>query len=285
MPRVSRAVRTVFVSLCVLLGLGAAYEVAGQETPVFGPPLEMAFERRLREALRQPVTMRFEEAPLHEVVTEFERQVRIPVALDLRALDDAGLDADTPVTFRCEQLAARHALDLMLSEIELSWCNKQLLVITTKEKADEQLIVRVYPVADLIADGSSGEHNFQELLDTISSTVAPETWDSVGGQGSMRPVSVASAFVMSQTREVHEGVEDLLFAIRATRQAQGLPTLGAVGPLRHETQQSLERLAVSERHALGVPAQPGAAPDVPYVVPAWQRPRRHDEAPARVNRR
>ncbi len=271
-----RAVRSLLVPICMLLGLGDAHEVAGQETPVFGPPQEMAFERRLREALWQPVTMRFEEAPLHEVMAEFERQVRIPIAIDLRALEDAGLDAETPVTFRCEQLAARHALDLMLSSIDLGWCSKQMLVITTKEKVDEQLIVRVYPVADLITDGSIGGLNFQELFDTIASTVAPETWDTVGGQGSMRPVSVASAFVMSQTREVHEGVEDLLFAIRATRQAQGLPTRGAVDRLGQEAQQSLERQAVSERRMLQVPAQPVSVPEVRYAVPAWQQPRRHD---------
>lgn len=291
MPRWSRGVAALVMSLSLVLGLGAACEAFGQqppdlnphrvvfmqETAVVGAPEDVAFERFLRERLRQPVTLRFEESRLRDVVAELQRQSRIPMDIDTRALEDAGLDGDTPVTFHCDQLAARHALDLMLSTIDLGWCSKHhTLLVTTKERVDEHLTMRVYPVADLVFIYGDGGPNYSPLVDLIGSIVAPETWDTVGGQSAIRVADTAVALVISQTREVHEEIEDLLIALRETRQAQGLSTASALDALRQETQPGFESNVVSDPSDSWASDQYDSVPNVSVAVPAWQQPRLHE---------
>jgi hypothetical protein len=50
------------------------------------------------------------------------------------------------------------------------------------------------------------------MIDLIQSTVAPDTWDGVGGPGAIRPLVSAGdpLLVVSQTSEIHDEVENLL---------------------------------------------------------------------------
>lgn len=266
------------IPACFLLGLFATLEAVAQETPIFGGRDEMAWEYRIREALRRPVTMHFNEAPLHEVLAEVERQIRVPIALDIRALEDAGLDADTPVTVECEQVVARQVLDWMVRSIDLGWWSNHGIVVTTREKHDEHMIVRVYPVADFfVASGTFSQGALLDhLIDSITSTVAPETWDIVGGQGSMRLVPAAGAMAVVQTREVHEEIEHLLYALRAARYAQGMSPHAPEDVFRREQQRMTAQKVRLETQSWAGSHQrdPGAAP--PGAVHAWQLPRRHE---------
>jgi hypothetical protein len=63
--------------------------------------------------------------------------------------------------------------------------------------------------------------DFDSLIDMITSTVAPTSWDQVGGPGSIAPFG--RLLVVSQKLGVHRQVESLLADIRAKRQA--MPTL------------------------------------------------------------
>lgn len=277
MPRLMRAL----IPACFVIGLFAIGEAAAQETPVFGGRDEMAWEYHVREALRRPVTMHFEDASLHEVLSEFERQIRVPIALDVRALEDAGMDAETLVTVQCEQVAARPALDSILRYLELGWCTKGILVVTTREKLEEDLVVRVYPVADFFAGSGSGDFvhrvGFQELVETIASTVAPETWDTVGGQGSMRLVPAAGAMAVSQTREVHEGIEHLLYALRAARYAQRLSAQSPEDVFRQENQRATaQQIRPATQSRAGSHQRDPVTASPPVAVLPWQLPRRHE---------
>jgi hypothetical protein len=258
----------------------AAHEVAARETPVFGGHDDMVWEYRVREAIQRPVTLHFEDASLHEVLSEFERQIRVPIALDVRALEDAGLDGETLVTVQCDNVSARQALESILRYLDLGWFTQRMLVVTTREKCDEHLIVRVYPVADFLTASSDGQgsegEGFQELADTISSTVAPETWDTVGGQGAMRWLHSAGAMVVSQTRDVHEDIEDLLYALRAARYGQRLSPDSPADIYRQEWNRLLGHQI---RAALEPPAGSLEHPPrgrAPIAVFPWQLPRLHD---------
>ncbi|NBP52496.1 MAG: hypothetical protein EBU70_15190, partial [Actinobacteria bacterium] len=122
-------------------------------------------EQKIYEALDKPVdSLRFDETPLRDVVAALQDQQGIPVQLDARALEDAGLDLETPVTKNVSNVALRSALRLLLSDVDLTYIIKdEVLLITTKEKAEENLVVKVYPVADLVlpVDPGSGLNPFQ----------------------------------------------------------------------------------------------------------------------------
>ena len=52
------------------------------------------------------------------------------------------------------------------------------------------------------------------LMETITSTVAPDTWDAVGGPGTIEFFPYSLDFVFAQTREVHEQVAELFERIQ-----------------------------------------------------------------------
>jgi hypothetical protein len=122
-------------------------------------------EREIYESLDKPVSnWNFNESPLRDVQRSIEDQFRIPVEIDGRAMEDLGLDLDTPITQSLSGVSLRSALKRMLGPIDLAYIIKdEVLLITTKEKAEENLVVKVYPVADLVlpVDPGSGLNPFQ----------------------------------------------------------------------------------------------------------------------------
>ncbi|MFM7136592.1 MAG: hypothetical protein ACKO1M_05930, partial [Planctomycetota bacterium] len=122
-------------------------------------------EREIYQSLDKPVSnWQFNESPLRDVKQAIEDQFRIPVEIDGRALEDLGLDLDTPITQSLSGVSLRSALKRMLGPIDLAYIIKdEVLLITTKEKAEENLVVKVYPVADLVlpVDPGSGLNPFQ----------------------------------------------------------------------------------------------------------------------------
>jgi general secretion pathway protein D len=65
-----------------------------------------------------------------------------------------------------------------------------------------------------------GQQNFQPLIDLIQSTVAADSWDTVGGPGAIRPFETNLSLVISQTQEVHDEIADLLEQLRRLQDLQ-----------------------------------------------------------------
>ncbi|NDC64001.1 MAG: hypothetical protein EBZ59_08490, partial [Planctomycetia bacterium] len=122
-------------------------------------------EQRIYEALEKPVErFDFNETPLRDVIAQIEDAQGIPVQIDAKAFEDAGLDLMTPVTKNVSGISLRSALRLLLGELDLTYLVKdEVLLITTKDKAAENLVVKVYPVADLVlpVNPSAGLNPFQ----------------------------------------------------------------------------------------------------------------------------
>lgn len=110
-------------------------------------------EKKILDQLKEPTRMDFEETPLDEV-TEFLREFHgIEIALDTKALDEVGIGSDTPVTVRVRGISLRSGLRLMLRGVDptLTYAiQDEVLQITTREAAEENLVTKVYPVADLV---------------------------------------------------------------------------------------------------------------------------------------
>jgi general secretion pathway protein D len=62
--------------------------------------------------------------------------------------------------------------------------------------------------------------DFQSLIDLIQNTVAPQTWNTVGGQGAIQPFPTNLSIVVSQTQEVHDEIADLLQQLRRLQDLQ-----------------------------------------------------------------
>lgn len=68
--------------------------------------------------------------------------------------------------------------------------------------------------------GGAAMADFDTLMELITSTIAPDTWDEVGGAGAMEPYPTNLSLVISQTQEVHEQIADLLEQLRRLQDLQ-----------------------------------------------------------------
>jgi hypothetical protein len=85
------------------------------------------------------------------------------------------------------------------------------------QRQREMPVAKVYDVADLVLpspDASPDLADYSSLIDLITSTIAPESWNSVGGSGSCEAFPTNLSLVVSQTPHVHEQVAALLETLR-----------------------------------------------------------------------
>lgn len=194
--------------------------------PQDAEPLPGNVESRIIEALDGPCELKFTERPLADVLSKLAEQSSVQIYLDQKALTDAGVGSDTPITRWIKGLSLREALKLLLDELELTYViRNELLMVTSKTEAENMLTTRVYPVFDLLAPprGAPTDRpplNFQSLIDNITSNIQSNTWDDVGGPGSIQPFTSAGALVISQTNQAHEEITEFLKALRETRKVQ-----------------------------------------------------------------
>lgn len=180
-------------------------------------------EAKILAALDQKTELEFVDQPLSDVVDYLKQRHEIEIQLDHKALTDSGIGTDTPVTKNVKGISLESALELVLREMDMTYvvCD-EVMYLTTKSAAEYLLSTRTYPVADLIAreDGAALGDDYQSLIELITTSVGPKTWDEVGGAGSIQEFRNARAIVISQTFAVHRQVERLLSSVRAVREAQ-----------------------------------------------------------------
>ncbi|MFZ5831465.1 MAG: hypothetical protein ACOY3P_15380 [Planctomycetota bacterium] len=88
--------------------------------------------------LESSAPLNFFDVPLSDVLDFVSDLGALPVTIDQEALDEAGLDLDSPVTFTSKGPLA-DSLDRVLHHLDLGWMiTPDGLVITTKEIADEK---------------------------------------------------------------------------------------------------------------------------------------------------
>ncbi len=68
--------------------------------------------------------------------------------------------------------------------------------------------------------GGGSQADFDSLIELIQSTVQPESWEDVGGPGSVAPFETNLSLVIRQTEEVHEEIVDLLEQLRRMQDLQ-----------------------------------------------------------------
>lgn len=166
---------------------------------------------RMREQLNRASPERvFTEQPLRDVVAAIADECEFSVTADIRALEDFGVDLDTPITgfsYRGESFGA--ALRRILGAIDLTLLiEEDHLSITTKDKAAEKLEVRQHPIPFYARDSAF-------LIDMITDTIAPTTWANVGGPGVIKHFD--NTLLIFQTTDIHEKVTEFLRELEKQR--------------------------------------------------------------------
>ena len=70
------------------------------------------------------------------------------------------------------------------------------------------------------ASAGGAQADFQSLIMLITETIAPTTWATVGGAGTIREFATNLSLVVSQTQDVHDQIADLLDQLRRLQDLQ-----------------------------------------------------------------
>ena len=157
-------------------------------------PNEAAAEQAIRQALQKKEDFNFTEVPLNKVIDSLREKMKVEIMLDRKALDDAGIQPDAPVTFSCHGISVRSAMGLIFRDLGLTWITRdEVLLVTTPEVAESQdmMQTRVYAVQDLIAPRPS--YQFEGMcVPGVSSSGFPQASfpSSTVGDGQARGMGI-----------------------------------------------------------------------------------------------
>jgi hypothetical protein len=190
-----------------------------------------ASTKRIEQALAGPlhsVGLDYTDQPLQDIASQLSDEYNIPIQLDKTALEEAGIATDSKITIAVHNISLRSALKLALRTAQLTWIiQDEVLMITTKERAEKEFDTCVYNVQGLVDDADP--KSVKALIDVICACVAVDTWAANGGgQAEVRPLP-SGLLVISQTPAVQEDVSALLNKIRQMREKVPLNKVGPRG--------------------------------------------------------
>ncbi len=186
-----------------------------------GGEREIAAHEAILKALDQDITLSMRDVPLTDFTEYLAKVLGVHVHVDRKAIEDANLKVDLSVTCEIKNISGRSALNQILKDVELGWTiANESLVITSKEGASNTSEVRIYPVGDLLdAIDENGVRSlaWDSMIELIKSSITPESWDDVGGHGTIHGNDKSGSLVVSQTLETHEKIAQLLEGLRKAR--------------------------------------------------------------------
>ena len=176
------------------------------------PTPEVVGTTKLAKALATRHRASFIETPLTDVADFFADLTGTRVRIDEAALADIGIRPDVAVSLHDAELPVASALSLVLEPYDMVWMrDKADIVITTPEAMEENMTVVRYSL-----QGMTARPDAADAIQAITSTIAPASWDQVGGPGSIKAVAPGQVAIR-QSDEVHRQIEALLATLQAKR--------------------------------------------------------------------
>ena len=259
--------------LCVLglfascLFVTARTRTAAEQERAWRLPASSASEKAIVDALDRPITLLAVKTSLADIVANLEKTTEISIRFDPTSMEEAGLAPNTKVTIDVESVSLRSALKTMLKEHGLTWVIDDEALLITTYPCDAKLVNYLYDVRDLVIVGRYGEPDFEPLIELITSSIVAQSWDEVGGPGSITTYENdrLMGLVITQTQPIQDEIMLTLEMLRKASDAQG-PAM-ETGPL---LQSRPFDSPISQRHT------PRRRQRTYADSPRWIMPRVHD---------
>ena len=173
-------------------------------------------EAQVRQKLQALTEFDFQKTPLSKALEFLGEKHDLDIVLDQIALKEEGVPPDYEITLKLKEVTLAAALGYLLEPIDLDYVIKEeALLVTTLYVAEQEQILRIYPVTDLVqykgADGAL-QNDEDSLPRLITGTIAPNSWDAVGGPGGIKVRE--GLLIVSQTSDTIAEIELVLAAIR-----------------------------------------------------------------------
>jgi hypothetical protein len=181
----------------------------------------VSLSTRIDKALESRMDFEFTDTPLYDVVDMLKSKLDIWIQLDTKPLAEAGVTGEIKMSMQLMQTCAREGLQELLGTKNLDFViDGDRLLITTADTAKTKTVTYLYPVGDLMVSADSDvtvENALGALAESISSSIAPSSWDNKGGVASIASFPPCKVLIVNQTRRLHQKIKELLTTLRATR--------------------------------------------------------------------
>lgn len=173
-------------------------------------PAQVDVQSRLADRVPK---VKFPGTPLIEAIRLVDRMSTVRTTLDVDALAESGVAIFDPITLELSDPSIQEILEAIAANRRLACVGEgDQIVLTSPQKKQGALRQAKYDISDLVRPG---ETTGPELAQTIQKLVAPTSWRSAGGQGTME--FSGGSLVVSQTGSVHFQVQLFCDKLRVAR--------------------------------------------------------------------
>jgi hypothetical protein len=167
--------------------------------------------------LDKRVTWDLRDVALDDFCRAIEAESGVPIAVDWDALQEEGIPRKYTFDLEARDLPLRSVLGTWARQLNLTFLETGSTIrITSQLEAGNWFETRLYSVGDLQVDDYLREDGLGLGFDGfVTVTIAPNTWQAVGGAGDLFVFGPERTMVVSQTQQAHREIEQLLNALRA----------------------------------------------------------------------
>jgi len=174
-------------------------------------PQQSHARREIEQALDSQASIDALDEPLIDVIRGLRESSEINFVLDVPAIEREGVTTNTSVSLKLSGITLRSALRILLSDLNLAWVIEDGAIrITSAAQAADTFHVEAYRVGKLLVADEAKEQQLDRLIELVQSTIAPDTWDTTGGQGTIKSFPVGDSLVVRQDQAIHHRIA-LLF--------------------------------------------------------------------------
>jgi hypothetical protein len=163
-----------------------------------------AKERVILRTLDSTISVGFRDSRFEDVIDYLQTVTGLRIIVDKTALEEAGGTYDTPVTLKVNGVTVRSLLRKILGDLGLAYVIKdEAIQVVTAQQARENLVVRVHYIGDLLfGDELARRIEATQLIDLITQTIDPQSWQVHGGPGKIFYDDLRRSLVIKQSAEL-----------------------------------------------------------------------------------
>lgn len=132
--------------------------VLASSLAITGTALAQSLNTQIRTSLGQTIpNVTFTNVTLREAIDFLSDVANVNVQVQWKALEQAGVMPDTTINLRLRNVPLRKVLTMILDQVAggptlTYFIDDGVIEITTRQIADQNMVTRVYPVLDLLAE-------------------------------------------------------------------------------------------------------------------------------------
>jgi len=162
------------------------------------PKVQPSIANTLVSRLAKKADFQFSQTPLTEVLQAFRDDHGLPTIIDQRAIEEAGINISTSITYSQSKVSVGDALSKLLESVSLEWTtNRGVVFVTTRRGAEAHPSTYVYRM--------KSEANPAALMKDITESIDADSWQALGGPGMLQHLHPLS-LIVSQRQAVHQQI-------------------------------------------------------------------------------